>query len=123
MVIVVIIIMFKFKFSACPLGFQEALVRQVRDLEELLGNGEFAWVRYLHQSSLVSHTPFPFLLFDFCLSGCRSAWEGVMAPRQANSARSSTAGERASLPISHQSRVSNPQTFLPYPPLPHPIMK
>jgi len=26
------------------IGFQEALVRQVRDLEELLGSGEFAWV-------------------------------------------------------------------------------
>ena len=44
LVVIVIIIS---SFPPALLGFQEALVRQVRDLEELLGTGEFAWVRYL----------------------------------------------------------------------------
>jgi len=42
--LVVIVIIIISLFSPALLGFQEALVRQVRDLEELLGSGEFAWV-------------------------------------------------------------------------------
>jgi len=41
---VVITINFYFISPTVSPGFQEALVRQVRDLEELLGSGEFAWV-------------------------------------------------------------------------------
>ena len=38
-------------------GSQEALIRQVRDLEELLG-GEYAWVRLLY-SRLLPYNPSP----------------------------------------------------------------
>lgn len=67
LVVIVIIIS---SFPPALLGFQEALVRQVRDLEELLGTGEFAWVRYLRTCprsfptfpSTLPSPPLPFLL-------------------------------------------------------------
>ena len=50
------------------LGFQEALVRQVHDLEELLGS-EFAWVRAFFSRSFLTHRTYYitllFLVIDF----------------------------------------------------------
>ncbi len=62
---VVITINFYFISPTVSPGFQEALVRQVRDLEELLGSGEFAWVRNfgaLPPSFPTRGPPFSFLL-------------------------------------------------------------
>ena len=56
------------------LGFQEALIRQVRDLEELLGT-EFAWVRAFfrvpRRALAPTHTPrkLPLLFFFYQLLG------------------------------------------------------
>ena len=60
LVVIVIIIIIISSFPPASLGFQEALVRQVRDLEELLGSSEFAWVRYLR--ACTHSFPFPHFL-------------------------------------------------------------
>ena len=108
--LVVIVIIIISLFPPALLGFQEALVRQVRDLEELLGSSEFAWVRYLRVCTHSFPFPFPHFLsppqplppftqfssprsLDVCLSGCRSAWAGAMVFQQASSARYSTGGK------------------------------